>query len=137
VVVWACFGSLAVIFGVSYSFAAFFASFAAEFAAQRADVALVFGLCGLIYFVLGVGGGMLADRFGPRTLCMTGMACLGLPGAVGIGHRGVGAFGGRQGQLTTAGYLLSRLPNLACKLSAPLAPGKLLELVQRLQRVAG
>ena len=65
VVVWACFGSLAVIFGVSYSFVAFFASFAAEFAAQRADVALVFGLCGLIYFVLGVGGGMLADRFGP------------------------------------------------------------------------
>ena len=76
VVVWACFGSLAVIFGVSYSFAAFFASFAAEFAAQRADVALVFGLCGLIYFVLGVGGGMLADRFGPRAVCMTGMACI-------------------------------------------------------------
>jgi len=76
VVVWACFGSLAVIFGVSYSFAAFFASFAAEFAAQRADVALVFGLCGLIYFVLGVGGGMLADRFGPRAVCMSGMACI-------------------------------------------------------------
>jgi MFS family permease len=76
VVVWACFGSLALIFGVSYSFAAFFASFAAEFAAQRADVALVFGLCGLIYFVLGVGGGMLADRFGPRTVCMSGMACI-------------------------------------------------------------
>jgi MFS family permease len=75
-VVWACFGSLALIFGVSYSFAAFFASFAAEFAAQRADVALVFGLCGLIYFVLGVGGGMLADRFGPRAVCMTGMACI-------------------------------------------------------------
>jgi len=76
VVVWACFGSLALIFGVSYSFAAFFASFAAEFAAQRADVAMVFGLCGLIYFVLGVGGGMLADRFGPRAVCMAGMACI-------------------------------------------------------------
>ena len=103
VVVWACFGSLAVIFGVLYSFAAFFASFAAEFAAQRADVALVFGLCGLIYFVLGVGGGMLADRFGPRALCMTGVAYLGLHGAVGVSHRGVGAFGGRQSQRTTAG----------------------------------
>jgi len=76
VVVWACFGSLALIFGVSYSFAAFFASFAAEFSAQRADVALVFGLCGLVYFVLGVGGGMLADRFGPRAVCMSGMACI-------------------------------------------------------------
>ncbi len=61
---------------MSYSFAAFFASFAAEFAAQRADVALVFGLCGLIYFVLGVGGGMLADRFGPRAVCMSGMVCI-------------------------------------------------------------
>ncbi|MCX7140494.1 MAG: MFS transporter, partial [Proteobacteria bacterium] len=66
VVVWAAFFCLAVIFGVSYSFAAFFESFATEFAAQRADVSLVFGLSGLIYFVLGVGGGMLADRFGPR-----------------------------------------------------------------------
>ena len=39
VVVWATFVCLAVIFGVSYSFAAFFENFANEFAAQRADVA--------------------------------------------------------------------------------------------------
>ena len=76
VVVWACFGSLAVIFGVAYSFAAFFESFAQEFDAQRADVSLVFGLCGLIYFVLGVGGGMLADRFGPRVTCVSGMVLI-------------------------------------------------------------
>ena len=76
VVVWATFASLAVIFGVAYSFAAFFASFGTEFAAQRADVALVFGLSGLIYFVLGVGGGMLADRFGPRLVCCAGMLCI-------------------------------------------------------------
>ncbi len=54
---------------------------------------------------------MLADRFGPRTVCMTGMACLGLHGAVGIGHRGIGAFGGRQGQLTTAGCHLILFAN--------------------------
>ena len=66
VVVWAAFVCLAAIFGVAYSFAAFFTSFAAEFDAQRADVALVFGLSGLLYFLLGAGGGMLADRFGPR-----------------------------------------------------------------------
>ena len=53
VVVWACFASLLVIFGVAYSFAAFFESFAREFAARRADVAAVFGLCGLLYFLLG------------------------------------------------------------------------------------
>lgn len=83
VVVWATFASLAVIFGVSYSFAAFFASFATEFDAKRADVSLVFGLSGLVYFVLGAGGGMLADRFGPRAVCSAGMLCIagGLAGA--------------------------------------------------------
>ena len=73
VVVWAVFTCLAVIFGVAYSFAAFFASFAAEFDAQRADVSMVFGLSGLVYFVLGAGGGILSDRFGPRAVCGTGM----------------------------------------------------------------
>ena len=73
VVVWGAFFCLAVIFGVAYSFAAFFESFAHEFAAQRADVALVFGLSGLIYFVLGAGAGMLADRYGPRIVCSAGM----------------------------------------------------------------
>ncbi|MEO8546340.1 MAG: MFS transporter [Burkholderiaceae bacterium] len=74
VVVGACFVSLAVIFGVAYAFAALFESFATEFAAQRADVSLVYGLSGLIYFTLGIGGGMLADRFGPRAVCCIGMA---------------------------------------------------------------
>src|SRR5262245_51765521 len=39
-VVWATFVALAVIFGVAYSFAAFFEPFVAEFKAQRADVSL-------------------------------------------------------------------------------------------------
>ena len=76
VVVWAAFASLAVIFGIAYSFAALFESFATEFTAQRADVSLVFGLSGLIYFVLGVGGGILADRYGPRLVCSAGMLCI-------------------------------------------------------------
>jgi MFS family permease len=78
VVVWSTFFSLAVIFGVSYSFAAFFESFATEFSAQRADVALIFGLSGLVYFVLGAVGGMLSDRFGPRVVCSMGMCCIAL-----------------------------------------------------------
>jgi MFS family permease len=78
VVVWASFLCLAVIFGVSYSFAAFFENFAKEFAAQRADVSLIFGLCGLVYFVLGALGGMLADRWGPRLVCMAGMVMIAL-----------------------------------------------------------
>jgi MFS family permease len=78
VVVWATFVCLAVIFGVSYSFAAFFENFANEFAAQRADVSWIFGLCGLVYFVLGAGGGMLADRWGPRLVCMAGMISIAI-----------------------------------------------------------
>ena len=76
VVVGASFTALAVIFGVAYSFAAFFESFAAEFKASRAEVSLVFGLSGLLYFVLGAFGGMLADRFGPRRVTSAGMLCI-------------------------------------------------------------
>ena len=78
VVVWATFVCLALIFGVSYSFAAFFSSFAGEFAAQRADVSWIFGLSGLVYFVLGTLGGILADRFGPRLVCSAGMVLIAL-----------------------------------------------------------
>ena len=72
-VVAAAFCSLALIFGVSYSFAAFFTDFSSEFQVPRADVSWVFGLCGLVYFVLGVGGGMMADRWGPRRVGACGM----------------------------------------------------------------
>ena len=83
VVVWATFVALGVIFGVAYSFAAFFEPFVGEFHAQRADVSLVFGLCGLIYFAFGAFGGMLSDRLGPRLVTGTGMLCIaaGLVGA--------------------------------------------------------
>ena len=76
VAVWACFVALAVIFGVSYSFAAFFESLTLAFSAQRADVSLVFGISGLVYFVLGAGAGLLADRFGPLRVCSAGMVCI-------------------------------------------------------------
>ena len=78
VVVWATFVCLALIFGVSYSFAAFFASFAGEFAAHRADVSWIFGLSGLVYFVLGTLGGILADRWGPRRVCSAGIVLIAL-----------------------------------------------------------
>ncbi|GAP35146.1 hypothetical protein ISF6_0717 [Piscinibacter sakaiensis] len=69
----ACFTALAVIFGIAYAFAAFFEPLVQAFGAQRAEVSLVFGLTGLVYFVLGAFGGMLSDRFGPRTVTSAGM----------------------------------------------------------------
>ena len=83
VVVWASFTALAVIFGVAYSFAAFFESFTTAFGASRADVSLVFGLSGLLYFVLGAFGGMLSDRFGPQRVTSAGMLCIAA--ALGLG----------------------------------------------------
>jgi MFS family permease len=76
VVVWAAFAAMTVIFGVAYSFAAFFEPFALEFDARRADVSWVFGLSSLLYFGLGAVGGALADRFGPRATGLAGMCCL-------------------------------------------------------------
>ena len=75
-VVWATFASLGLIFGVAYSFAAYFESFAREFNASRADVSLVFGLCGLIYFSFGAAAGILADRYGTRVVSSAGMVCI-------------------------------------------------------------
>ena len=76
VVVWSAFTALAVIFGVSYSFAAFFESFASEFQAPRAQVSLVFGFSGMLYFALGAVGGLLADRYGPACVTSAGMVCI-------------------------------------------------------------
>ena len=76
VVVLCAFGLMFVGFGVAYSFAAFFQAFQAEFGAPRAHVSLVFALCALLWFSTGVPGGMLADRFGPRGVCVAGVLCL-------------------------------------------------------------
>ena len=64
-------------FGVAYSFAAFFPALQAEFQASRGDVALIFSLCGFLYFGLGAVSGPLADRLGPRWVVAAGMALVG------------------------------------------------------------
>ncbi|MEO8859162.1 MAG: MFS transporter [Burkholderiaceae bacterium] len=114
VVVWSAFVCMAVIFGVAYSFAAFFQSFALEFDARRADVALVFGLCGLVYFVLGAGAGMLADRFGPRVVCCAGMVLI----AGGLFATSLAASMGMvylaYGLLIGLGVALVYTPSIAC-----------------------
>jgi MFS family permease len=113
-VVWACFAALAVIFGVAYSFAAFFEAFTLDFAASRAQVSLVFGLSGLLYFLLGAGAGVLADRFGPRAVASAGIACIAL-GLLG------GSVAGSMVQMTIAygvgvgvGIALVYTPSIGC-----------------------
>lgn len=84
-------------FGVAYSFSAFFPAFQAEFGASRAHVSLVFSICALLWFSVGVPGGLLADRFGPRGVCLAGALSLAV-GLVLAAHAGslavlYGAFG--------------------------------------------
>jgi MFS transporter, OFA family, oxalate/formate antiporter len=73
VVVACAFALMFVGFGVAYAFAAFFKAFQVEFGAPRAHVSLVFSLCALLWFSIGVPGGLLADRFGPRWVCLAGV----------------------------------------------------------------
>lgn len=62
--------SLFTVFGVAYSFGAFFTAMSEEFDASKGSTALLFGLANFVYFTGGVFTGRLADRIGPRPLAM-------------------------------------------------------------------
>ncbi|MFM8880783.1 MAG: MFS transporter [Betaproteobacteria bacterium] len=70
--------ALGIIFGASYSFGAFFSVLSNSFQAQRADISLMFGLAGFLYFVAGAAGGIAAVRLGPRLVASCGMVFIGL-----------------------------------------------------------
>lgn len=72
------FGACFVVFGVVYSFGAFFNPMAAEFGANRAHTSAVFSITACVYNLLGVAGGHLADRFGPRPVMIAGAIAMGL-----------------------------------------------------------
>jgi MFS family permease len=67
-----------VVFGVVYSFGAFFKPMAAEFGASRATTSAVFAITAATYNLLGVVGGHLSDRFGPRPVVLAGAAATGI-----------------------------------------------------------
>jgi len=77
VVVAAAFVSTFVVFGVAYSFGAFFDSMAEEFGTGKGATALMFSITTCWYFLLGLGSGKLADRFGPRPVLIVGALLLG------------------------------------------------------------
>jgi MFS family permease len=77
VVVGAAFISTFTVFGVVYSFGAFFDSMAAEFGIGKGATALMFSVTTALYFTLGLVTGKFADRFGPRPVVIFGALALG------------------------------------------------------------
>ncbi len=77
VVVAATFLSTFTVFGVVYSFGAFFDSMAEEFGTGKGATALMFSLTTAWYFGLGPVSGKAADRFGPRRVLVVGAVALG------------------------------------------------------------
>jgi len=69
VVVAAAFTALFTLFGVVFSFGAFFSPISAEFGAGRAAASVVFSLTSLLFFTLGALSGPAADRVGPGRCC--------------------------------------------------------------------
>lgn len=72
----ATFLSTFTVFGVAYSFGAFFGAMADEFGTDRGATALFFSITTFAYFGLGIVSGSVADRFGPRPVLIFGSVCL-------------------------------------------------------------
>src|SRR5258708_16160204 len=74
----AAFVAMFAVYGVAYSFGAFFKPVAAEFGARRSATSAVFSITVLVWCVLGPVTGHLSDRFGPRVVVATGAIGMGL-----------------------------------------------------------
>ncbi len=78
VVVAAAFLSTFVVFGIVYSFGAFFDSMAEDFGTGKGATALMFSITTAWYFGLGLVSGKAADRFGPRPVLLVAAGMLGV-----------------------------------------------------------
>ena len=65
------------LFGVAYSFGAFFKPMAQEFHATREATSAIFSITAALYFALGPVTGYLSDRFGPRPVVAVGALSAG------------------------------------------------------------
>lgn len=65
------------VFGIAYSFGAFFEPMAREFHTNRASTAAVFSITAFLYFGLGSVTGAIADRVGPRRVLAFGAVVIG------------------------------------------------------------
>lgn len=73
----AAFLSMFAVFGVAYSFGAFFGPMSEEFGSGRSATSLVFSITAFLYFALGAVSGLAVDRFGPRPVLLTGAVVMG------------------------------------------------------------
>ena len=64
------------VFGVAYSFGAFFEGMATDFDASSSATSLVFSITAFLYFLLGAVSGRVADRIGPRPVLLFGAVAL-------------------------------------------------------------
>ena len=78
VVVVAAFVALFTVFGIAYSFGAFFEPISSEFGTGRWASAAVFSLTSLLFFTLGAISGPASDRFGPGPLLILSAASFGV-----------------------------------------------------------
>lgn len=76
-VVGASFAVLTLAFGAAYAFPAFFDPLARDFPGSRGNIALVFAVCGCLFFLVGAAAGPLADRIGSRPVVSVGLLLVG------------------------------------------------------------
>jgi len=77
VVAGAAFTSMFTVFGVVYSFGAFFEPMAREFGTGQGLTSVVFAVTAFCFFGLGAVSGAVADRIGPRRVVLVGAAAMG------------------------------------------------------------
>src|SRR5262245_12746647 len=76
-VVSASFAVLTLAFGAAYAFPAFFDPLAREFPGSRGNIALLFAVCGFLFFIVGAVAGPVADRIGSRPVVSAGVLLVG------------------------------------------------------------
>jgi MFS family permease len=78
IVVAAAFLAMFTVYGIVYSFGAFFDSMAEDFGTGKGATALMFSITTAWYFGLGLVSGKAADRFGPRPVMLVAAGVLGV-----------------------------------------------------------
>jgi len=108
-IVAAAFMSMFTVFGVAYSFGAFFDPMAREFGTGRGATSAGFAITAFLYFTLGAVSGVVADRVGPRKVLLFGAAFMGAgllltsrAAAIWIGYL---TYGVGVGVATACGYV--------------------------------